>query len=102
MSERVVIGKTCSLDNILDFINKAESMVEECSFMVTSTLPRNLTFLDQVQCNESTALNLSTIQSNLTLLSSNAASVYMKTGRSHAGRKHDKDLGIKGNKFELG
>ena len=96
MSEHVVIGKTCSLNNILDFINKAESTVEECSFMVTSTLPRNLTFLDQVQCNESTALNLSTIQSNLTLLSSNAASVYMKTGRSHAGRKHDKDLGIKG------
>ena len=40
VSERVVIGKTCSLENILDFINKAESTVDECSFTVTSTLPR--------------------------------------------------------------
>ena len=46
-SERVVIGKHCSLENILDFINKAESTVEECSFTMTSTLPRNLTVLDK-------------------------------------------------------
>ena len=96
VSERVFVGKTCSLENILDFVNKAESTVEECVFMGSSTLPRNLTFLDQVQCSESSALNLSSIQSNLTLLSSNAANFYIRGGKSQFGAKESRDLRMKG------
>ena len=72
VSERVLVGKNCSLDKIIEFVNRAESSVDDCAFVGSATLPRNLTFLDQVQCSDNSALNLSSIQSNLTLLSSNA------------------------------
>ena len=74
--------KNCSLDKIIEFVNRAESSVDDCAFVGSATLPRNLTFLDQVQCSDNSALNLSSIQSNLTLLSSHAANLY--TRRGHA------------------
>ena len=94
VSERVLVGKDCSLNKIIEFINRAESSIDECAFMGSVTLPRNLTVLDQVQCSDSSALNLTTIQSNLTLLSSNAANLYSRKGyaqpdngeRGHRGR----------------
>ena len=55
-------NKTYSLKNILDFVNKAKAL-RWSALSSSSTLPRDLTLLNQVQGNKSTTLNLSTIQS---------------------------------------
>ena len=64
-------------------------------FLGSSTLPRNLTYLDQVQCSKSSVLNLSSIQSNLTLLSSNAANIYTRGGRTRFGAKENRGQRMK-------
>ena len=92
VSERVLVGKTCSLDKIIEFVNRGEWSVDDCAFVGSATLPRSLTFLDQVQCSDNSALNLSSIQSNLTLLSSHAANLYTRRGhaQSEGGDKEQK------------
>ena len=97
ISERVLVGKTCSLEKILEFVNRAESSVEDCAFVGSATLPRSLTFSDQVQCSDNSALNLGSIQSNLTLLSSHVANLYTRGGKAQFGA-NDKEQKIR-NKF---